>query len=289
MIRTLLAPISGTDHDRVTLATAFALAVPFAAHVDVLYTRLDPTQPSIGEGVGISVVGQLITTASREWAVRGAAAHSAYDVAIATAKAAGLALQDLPPGRGQASAAWREEVGREDLVMRRACPLADLVVLGHARGAADDLRLTLTLEAALLHGGRPVLMAPRAPTGDIGRTVAVAWNGTAEGAHAVAGAMPFLRRAAAVHVLSVATGRTDPSCADDLVTYLAWHDIAAEAQRIEFGPTRVGAALLGRTAELGCDLLVMGAYGHGRMREMILGGVTQHVLHNADLPILMAH
>jgi len=287
-IRTILASVSGGETDGATLATAFAVAERHAAHVDVLFARPAPAEtiPMVGEGVSSAVVEQLLVSAGSEWAKRELTARNGFDAAVA---ATGLVLHDAPPGPGAASASWRSEAGREDRVVRRACPTCDLLVMANRAGRDDNLQFVLTLEAALLTGGRPLLLIPDGSPRRAFPSVAIAWDNSGLAAHAVAGAMPLLRDAAAVSVLSAATPRTDPARAAELAGYLAWHGIAAAVDRIDPGHGKVGPALLARAGELGADLLVMGGYGHSRVREFILGGVTRHVLTHTAIPVLIAH
>lgn len=126
-----------------------------------------------------------------------------------------------------------------------------------------------TFEAVLLKSRRPILLAPKKVSEHIGHNVAIAWNGTAEAASALAGAMPFLKKAVATHLLTVVTPRTVVDSTDD--------------------GEPVGAALMREAVNMGADLLVMGGYGHHSLHERILGGVTHHVLNHASLPILVAH
>jgi nucleotide-binding universal stress UspA family protein len=140
----------------------------------------------------------------------------------------------------------------------------------------------------LFDSGRPVLIAPRAAPAAIGTRCCIAWNGTVESSSALSAALPWLKRAEAVRVLHAgAYQRRGPSAAD-VVPYLALHGITADVA--EFTPvTRdVGAGLLQAAASFGADLLAMGAYSHSRLRQLILGGVTRHVLENSLLPVLMS-
>ncbi|MEQ8966216.1 MAG: universal stress protein [Azospirillaceae bacterium] len=286
-IRTVLTPVSGLDQDNATLATAFSVARLFDAHVEVLFAATPAAEsvPMVGEGVSSTVIEQLMTAAEREIDRRREAAHHAY----ATVRAeAGLSEHDTPPGDGSTSAAWREHAGREDEVVTREGRLADLVVIGRA-GDSESIQPMLTLEAALMNGASPLLLAPAVAPEAIGRSVAIAWNGGAECARAVHGALPFLRKAGAVHVLTCETGRTSPEAAQGLIDYLAWHGIDARPQALQRDDDGVGAVLLETAADLGCDLMVMGGYSHSRVREMIFGGVTRYVVDNAALPVLMAH
>jgi nucleotide-binding universal stress UspA family protein len=139
----------------------------------------------------------------------------------------------------------------------------------------------------LFDSGRPVLIAPRQAPATIGTRVAVAWNGSAESAAAVAAALPWLHRAQAVRILCSDDYQRRGPGAEGIRAYLRWHGIEAEV--VPFKPTtrEVGAGLLGAARDFGADLMCQGAYSHSRLRQLILGGVTRHVLENADLPILM--
>ncbi len=291
-IRTLLAPVTGGDHDHVTLRAAFALARIFDAHVDVLFARLSPSEavPLVGEGMSSSVVEQMMQSAESEWSLRSAAAERAFHEALA---ATSVTLHVAAPGPGGPTASWRDVIGRQEELVARFAHVNDLVVLGGAAPGSDDLQFTMTLEAALLNGGRPVfLMRPRAVARnglDVGRRCAIAWRGSADCARAVAGAMPFLQRAELVTVLTAATSRTHPARAEELVDALAWRGIAAERRWVDVAGSGVGPALLRHCASIEADLLVMGGYGHSRMREMIVGGVTRFVLNHAELPVILAH
>lgn len=291
-INTILAPLSGGTSDPVTIQTAFQVAASFSAHVEVLFARIPPTEavPLVGEGVTAGMIEQLMQTAENELLDREAAARECYDAAR---RALDVDERDVPTPDGRASASWRCDDGRERDVVAVASRLADLVVLSHEGRAFDDARLSATLEAALMGGGKPLLLAPPEPIGEpaggIGRSVCIAWNGSLQAARAVTGARPFLKRADSVSILTVATSRTDVSVGHRLRQYLAWHGIDAINRPLNAESRSVGETILEATASDGADLLVMGGYTHGRLREMVFGGVTRHVLNHAGIPVLMAH
>jgi nucleotide-binding universal stress UspA family protein len=141
---------------------------------------------------------------------------------------------------------------------------------------------------ALFNTARPILLVPEPGLEDSARTIAVAWNGTAEATRALSGALPLLLNADRIHVLTAATPRTQVETGAALSEYLGWQGLICEVHPM-YPETGVGPALLARAKELGADLLVMGGYGRSRMRERIFGGVTQHVLDHHDIPILIAH
>ncbi len=171
--------------------------------------------------------------------------------------------------------------------MPRRGRLFDLVVLGRSERVVDQPH-TDVLESTLMHCGRPVLLAPAHPPIELGVTVAIAWNASAEAARAVAGALPFLRHAKAVRVLTA--GTTDASEGSALVQALAWRGIAATARHPAPLPgVAVGQQLLAAARKDNADLLVMGGYGKAPWREMLLGGTTREVVGHSLLPILIAH
>ena len=288
--KVMLAPVAGADPDRTALSWGFALAKTFNAHLDVLFARpsAGDAVPIVGEGMSSSVVEQMMATADREWAGREAEAQSAFREAL---RAAGVEERERPAESIGASAAWRDETGREEEVVQRASILADLVVAARPPSVPDDPQFLVTLEAAVLGAGRPVLLVPAdsRPPSHTGRTVVIAWRSTSDCAHAVTAARPFLADAARIVILTAATSRTHPARAPELASYLAWHGLDTETRTVEPGTDKVGPALLETAADLGADLLVMGAYGHSRLRELLLGGVTRHIVGHTTLPVLMAH
>jgi nucleotide-binding universal stress UspA family protein len=153
--------------------------------------------------------------------------------------------------------------------------------------AGEDVSSSDALHAVLFDSGRPVLIAPQKAPETIGTRICLGWNGTAESASAVSAALPWLQRAEAVRILSAEGYQRRGPSAPDLAAYLALHGIDADIEM--FGPRggTVGAGLLAAAADFGCDLLAMGAYSHSRLRQLILGGVTRHVLEHARLPVMM--
>ena len=166
---------------------------------------------------------------------------------------------------------------------------ADLIVAPRASG--EEVAARATLEAVLLDTGRPMLIPAASAMPAALDRIAIAWKPTPQAARAVALAMPFLTRAKEILVVAVEeqAAQVDQGAdADRLVRNLAWHGLAATTERLTPGPAGAAATLL--TAIAGrADLLVMGGYGHSRLREWVFGGFTQHVLADAPLPVLIAH
>jgi nucleotide-binding universal stress UspA family protein len=187
--------------------------------------------------------------------------------------------------RDRPSASWSEATGKQAAVVGVRGRLADVIAV-----AQPDHRLGIgfnTLEAALLETGRLVLLCPPLPVSDIGRHVAVAWSGTAEAAAAVGAALPILVAADRVTVLSARTGAPFELGPEALRDHLASHGVAAEIKAFDAKPIAVAQGLLAAAKDAGADVLLMGAYGHDRRRELVMGGVTKHITDHADLPVLL--
>lgn len=287
-IRTILAVVSDDVSGRAPLDMALLVARDMGAHVKALHVRSDPSNavPLVGEGMSGVMVEEMISAAERQSEERAQAAKAMFE---ARRQELGVSLA-AGPGEGEAfSVCWREETGREEDIVARCARLNDLTVVG--RPVSDrELPSVMTLNAALLESGRALLVAPPQMPAVVGRKVAVAWNGSAEAARAVNAALPFLRRAESVVVLSAKEQDEDPVLTPaQLCTYLQWHGIRADSRSFASSVTQTGEALENEVRALGADLLVMGAYTHSRLRQLILGGVTRHMLHHAAIPVLMTH
>ena len=147
----------------------------------------------------------------------------------------------------------------------------------------------MTIEAGLFETGRPILIAPPSPPQTIGENVLVAWNCSTEQAHTTALAMPVLKKAKRVVVLTVKGGTVPGPSGEQVCGYLARHGINAEQLTVSPEGRSTGEAILAQAATLGCDLVVKGAYTQSRLRQMIFGGATRHILAHSNLPVLMAH
>ena len=147
----------------------------------------------------------------------------------------------------------------------------------------------ITLESALFESGRPVLIAPPTSPHSLGTNVLVAWNNSTEQARTMADAMPILRLAERITILTVEGATVAGPSGEQMARSLKRNGITADTVTINPGKRSAGEAILGKADELGCDLIVKGAYTQSRLRQMIFGGTTRYILANAKLPVLMAH
>jgi nucleotide-binding universal stress UspA family protein len=164
----------------------------------------------------------------------------------------------------------------------------DLIVLGRPTSRDEPPRIA-TLEAALFEGGRPVLMIPPSTPASIGETVVIAWNGSTETARTVGLAMPILMKASRVVVLTLEGWGVDGPSGGELALRLQRNGIRAETAARRLNNRIPGEAILEDAASFHADLLVKGAYTQSRLRQMIFGGATSHIITNAEIPVLMAH
>ena len=281
-IKSILAPITGYETTDGALVTGLTLARKLGAFVDVLHVKPDPRDAlrMLGEGAAGPVVADIMAMAEREGETRAKTAHSLFDSACRAAK--------VVASGAKAGARFTAIVGRmPDEVASRA-RVHDLVVMGRVP-EGSDIDWRLTLEAALMDGGRPVLLLPAERRDTIGKTIAIAWNGSAEAARAATAALPLLAQAERVLILSGAKEVPVDPPVEALADWLGHHGIRAEQKHVALKGWPVGEQLVDEAAAAKANFIVMGGYGHSRMRETIFGGATRAVLNDAKLPVLLAH
>jgi nucleotide-binding universal stress UspA family protein len=191
-------------------------------------------------------------------------------------------------GTDSLSFGWLDNAPEGDAFVGSHGRVFDVIVMSRAGRNTSGLR-NRAIKSGLFESGRPILLAPPSPPAQIGTNVLIAWNRSTEQARATALAMPLLQKADRVVVLTVIGGTevSGPS-AEQLVRTLRRNRIVTELKRAELGGKSTGEAILATAKSLGCDLLIKGAYTQGRLRQMIFGGATQHILENAMIPVLLA-
>jgi nucleotide-binding universal stress UspA family protein len=193
-------------------------------------------------------------------------------------------------------AEWRAEKGPHvdpaDVIIEHSRS-ADLVVAGQSDPEWEATPLSDVAEHLALGSGRPVLVVPYVGRyAEIGRNVVIAWKPGRESARAVFDALPILKQAEQVQILEIDEGGADRSGASadtSIAVALARHGIKPTVRTSISGDISVGDEILSRLADMGADLLVMGAYGHSRMRELVFGGVTRHIARHMTVPTLFSH
>ena len=285
MIKTILASLTGYNSDRTVLDAAIAAAGLDGAHIECLHTRIGAIQATALTGYATPErrldLHKLSQQIAAEQAERLHHAKSAFDDAC---KRHSLAVTDAP-SEAVMSVAWRVVDSLLNEVLHEA-RYHDLVVM-----ARDEELSSERIESVLMHSGRPLLLAPDKPVTAIGRKVAIAWKTGMESARAVTVAASFLSRAEQVFILSVSENEagddTDRLAAEYLAKQLTWHGVTARVG-VEYSSGGSAAATLKQMAyNCDADLLVMGAYGHSRVREFVFGGVTLDILADCAIPVFM--
>lgn len=284
-IRKLLLPLTGTAAGEAALATALTIARRWNAHVLALHVRVDSRDvaPLAGEGLSGAMIEEMMSATEKESSDRAHAVRSMFERFVARHE---VVVQEAHPGADHATASFAAVTGREEDIVAQQARLADLTVVPHP-DAGEDVSSSDALHAVLFDSGRPVLISPQVTPAKIGTRVCLAWNGTAESASSVLAAMPWMQRAEGVAILSADGYQRRGPGAPDLAAYLSLHGVHADIVTFKSVGGSVGAGLLAAASNYGCDLLSMGAYSHSRLRQLILGGVTRHVLENSTLPVMM--
>ncbi len=287
-MKTILVLAGGSETDASVFETAFAAAAPLAAHLAFFHARISPGEaaahtPHVDFMQGAGLHDALHQLGARAQA-RSAAAQRHFRAFCGKHD---IDVRNTPARDPGVSASWHEELGDAIERMMLRARHNDLVIAGRPSGA-DGLPRDL-IERLLFGCGRPLLLAPpRAPRRLTGAAL-VGWKETAGAARALTAALPLLAKSKRVVIANIEEGAQSLPHAADVVRHLAWHGIAAEAKRIPPDGRPVSLQLESAAADCGADLLVMGAYGRGPMRELIFGGCTQHVLAGARLPVFLMH
>lgn len=269
----ILVHVDNTPHSRVRLALASKLAQGQDAHVIALNVRTHPVLPQFI----VSQYGSQIDN------VR----DSFNEEAAREARAAFDAIQ---PAHG-VTTEWRDVDGSLVDSVSLHARYADITIIGQTESDEGERPLP---DSLILDVGRPVLVVPFAGKFDtIGERVIVAWNGSREATRAVHDALPLLKRSSRTHVIAVnPTGGMAGHGAipgADICLHLSRHGVNAVCEHIKSEDLNVGQMLLSRAADEDADLIVMGAYGRSRLRELVLGGATRHLLRHMTVPVLLSH
>jgi nucleotide-binding universal stress UspA family protein len=278
MFKDLMVHLDGTDEDEVRLAHAESIAVRFGAHLTGLYANPLPEYAAAFAGepgfTAMEAVVELEEQARKEGELVLARLKERFARVDAPNEVRRLAAQASEiPRLGASEARW-----------------ADLFVVSAPYRSSDAAVGDDLLEAVLFGAGHAVYaVPPRAKVRDETYAVVVAWEDTRESARAVAEALPFLTRATNTRIVMVDGENGAGDAAIDIAAHLDRHGVNVEVVAIEAAERTVAQALLDEARKMSADLIVMGAYGHSRFREWILGGATREMLETSEVPILMAH
>ncbi len=244
---------------------------------------------------GVAPTGMLVLPYAMDMAPPGELLVEWQEILQLQARKAADAFEAAARQAGFVRVETRVAEGSDIPAITQAARYADLVVIGQVDPAESGAgQEELSAGEVVLGCARPVLVVPYigAPAG-FGKNVLIAWNGSREASRAVTDALPLLKKAQRVTVMAVNPQIDERGHGElpgaDLAAFLAQHDVKIEVQADRGAQADVGEELLSRIADLDCDLLVMGAYGHSRAREWAFGGVTRTILQSMTVPVLMSH
>jgi nucleotide-binding universal stress UspA family protein len=283
-VKTILLPLCETDNPGPVLETAVGLARRFNAHLDIIYVLRDARHHLPLATLGLAKHLRETVLKAADYNIDSKAGHAHELFEFHCAEAGIPIVEDRVVGG--LSAGWQQIMGQEDSILAVRGRMSDLIVLPGPIPVAPPPAVA---EAALRSTGRPVLIAPPHAEPTIGTRVGIGWNGSAEAAHAVGAAMAYMQGAEEVTVYSCRSHEHTEPTPNDLVKYLGWHGVKARVSTMDAHDPHVGEALLAAATKDRVNLLVVGAYSRSRLRQLILGGVTEHVLTSAKIPVFMLH
>jgi len=284
-MKTILVPLEESEAVTSILTTAWLAATRFGSLIEGLYIRRALPGVVVADigGYAAATPDLMQSFEEEDWR-RDKRVRSIFESFMGDK---GVPLDAGPAGESP-TAAWTEIAEPGDIAVGMYARVFDLTVVGRPIAGASAPAMS-TLETILFDSGRPILIAPPKAPASLAETVVVSWNRSTETARTLAAAMPFLAQAGRVVVLAVEGVSVPGPSAADAARYLKRNGIAAEAREISSDGRGGGEAILAEAANLGADLLIKGAYTHSRLRQLIFGGATSHILSQAELPVFMAH
>jgi nucleotide-binding universal stress UspA family protein len=282
-MKTILVPMEPHEGMGAVLETALLLGKKRGSYIEGF-----PLRFGISEFVAVDPAGSIPLESYRQESQEEAAqARRVFETFM---QQKGVAVSaGGSGGSGSLSCGWLDDAPEGESFVGSYGRVFDITVL--SRPDANTIGLhNRAIESGLFESGRPILLSPPVPPKDIATNVMVHWNCSTEQARATAFAMPLMEQAQRVTVLTVSGGQAVPGpSAEQVLKHLAKNGIAAKPMTVGLEGRGTGEAILRAAKAEGCDLLVKGAFTQSRLRQMIFGGATSHILAHADLPVLMAH
>lgn len=279
-MKTILIPTERQENMSSALQTALLLARRFDSYIEGF-----ALQPGISQFLAVDMGGSIATESFRQESIEEAKKTKAMFEAF-------MQEQGVPRSSQAASGlsfSWLDDAPEGEDIVGSYGRVFDLIVLSRPDATSHGLHRR-ALESGLFESGRPILLSPTSPPKQIATNVLIAWNGSTEQTRAIAFAMPLLQQAERVKVLTIPGGAGVPGpSGEQLTRSLQRNGIPATPLTVELDGRSTGETILATAASQDCDLLIKGAYTQSRLRELIFGGATRHILANATLPVFMAH
>jgi nucleotide-binding universal stress UspA family protein len=279
-MKTILVPTESHESMRSALAATLLLARRFDSYIEGFALRF-----RVNEFIAVDMAGAIPLETLREESFD--EARRARTLFEAFMREHAVPRSDTPVA--SLSYGWLDDAPEGEDFVGSYGRVFDVVVMGRSQANAVGLR-DKGIESGLFDSGRPILIAAPTPPAEIGTNILIAWNCSTEQARATAFAMPLLRKAERITVLHVEGGAAVPGpSAAEATQYLRRNGVKAEPMTVGLEGRTTGEAILATAQSLDCDLLIKGAYTQSRLRQMIFGGATRHILAHATLPVLMAN
>jgi len=280
-MKTILLPVERNDLIESSLTTATLLARIFDGYIEGFALGADINPLIATEAMSPIVVYPADLT--RQDQLTAEESQKLFEDGMAARGIPAVASGNEGPSYG-----WCDRPLSGDSFAGSRGRVFDVTIVGRPGTAAASPHMS-TLETALFESGRPILIAPPEAPAKLGETITIAWNGSTETARAIAFAMPVLKRAKRVVVLVIEGAGVPGPSGEDVARYIQRHGVECEAMAVARGSRNPGAAMLEEAIAAGSDLMVKGAYTQSRLRQMIFGGATSHIIAETTIPVLMAH
>ena len=271
-VKDVLVHVDNSECCKQRVFDAMALAKLNDAHLSAVYTYQTVIVPTLHTGIGAAHIFTELEMHNQDRAQ----------------EAKELFNQWTQSWRSKTS--WVTHYGDPGSVIASHAAHHDIVVMSQHYDPGDESVSGKNVDKVVIECGRPVLVIPRIGAKDnIGKRILIAWNGSREAVRAVHDALPFLIEAEAVELVTINESKEIDIPSIDIVEHLSRHGVNIEGGNVDTKSSHIGEAILYLAQNFASDLIVMGAYGHSRFREYLLGGATRHVLEKTNIPILMSH
>jgi nucleotide-binding universal stress UspA family protein len=284
--KTILLPIRESSTAASLMETSISMAIRNDGHLDLLYVQDDPELmiPFGTLGLSASMRQTITESATAAAATQGEELKQKF---LDLCEHYKISVQPRGSGIGKPTADFLVRDGRRDSLIGKYGRLVDLIIVPQPTRTTPP---PSSFEAALRESGRPVLMVQRDKVLDVpGKRLAIGWNSSKEAAQAISAMLNNLKRADKVYVLSSKNRMKQSINADEACVYLKCQGVTAETAIFNSKGQSPGEALLTKSHELECDRLIVGGYSRPKIRDIIMGGVTGHLLKHADLPVIFVH
>jgi nucleotide-binding universal stress UspA family protein len=285
-IKQILVPLTGESKATHVADLAFQIARRTQAHVVGTDTVADPGPFLDQTGVGMMAgyYDELFKSAEKVQAQKRANAKAAFED---SRSGAAVAVAEKPAVTAEATAQWISGEAHNGATVSLFGRLSDLIVVNHPGEKAGYADMQ-AFETAVFTARRAVLLVPGGCKG-LGQRAAIAWNGSIEACGAVEGALPLLAGLDGVDIIQVGDIPLGNATSQALADYLAWHGISTKIRVSADKGERTAKLIQNEAKAAGATFMVMGAYTHSPLRELVLGGVTQYMITHGTLPLVMAH